>query len=83
VTNAVAIAFAGALIAAAILFIFRWEMAAFGGQTYRLDRWTGEIFGCVATEKMRLVADQLGSGFPYRCKPLSDDEIKKLLLQKQ
>lgn len=69
-----AIIIAGALIAAAILFAFRWDMAAFGGQAWRLDRWTGKIVGCNATNNRRLAADQLGVGLAYRCLELQDSE---------
>jgi hypothetical protein len=62
-----AIIAAGALIAGAILFIFRWEMAAFGGQTYRLDRWTGEIFACNAPNQTRASGMTIGMGHPFRC----------------
>jgi hypothetical protein len=44
-----AIALAGALIAIAILIVFRWQIsAATGGVVYRLDRWTGNIEFCMA-----------------------------------
>jgi hypothetical protein len=36
-----------ALIAAAILFTFRWEVIVpTAGFVYRLDRWTGELVQC-------------------------------------
>ena len=43
-----AIVFAGLLIAAAILFVFRWEVTAagLGAGVVRHDRWTGNITRC-------------------------------------
>lgn len=45
----VSILAAGAVIAAAILFAFRWEIVPVvgGGGALRLDRWTGAIVFCV------------------------------------
>ncbi len=42
---------AGALIAAAVLFVLRWEIVTAGSAagppvTYRLDRWTGDVTIC-------------------------------------
>ena len=74
--SSAAIIIAGALISAAILFGFRWEMATFGGETYRLDRWTGEIVGCNATNQKRLAASELGVGYAYRCRNITQPEIQ-------
>ena len=41
-----AIVIAAALIAAAILIVFRWEVSAATGVVYRIDRWTGHIAVC-------------------------------------
>jgi len=39
---------AAVIIAGAILFVFRWEMAPLGqGSALRLDRWTGKIVACL------------------------------------
>ena len=35
------------IISGAILFEFRWEIAATSPGAYRLDRWTGEITWCI------------------------------------
>ena len=37
---------AGALIAVAVLIVFRWQISAATGVVYRLDRWTGDIVAC-------------------------------------
>ena len=42
----VAVVIAGALIAAAILISFRWQLSAATGVVYRLDRWTGNVTVC-------------------------------------
>jgi hypothetical protein len=48
----IAIIAAGLLIAAAIVFVFRWQISAAANEggviVYRLDRWTGEIIACIA-----------------------------------
>ena len=51
------------ILAAATLFIFRWEIAVANtpGLAIRLDRWTGHIVGC------SLSRDSGGSGFKYNC----------------
>jgi hypothetical protein len=42
-----AIIIGAALIAAAILFVFRWEIITGGGYSpLRLDRWTGKVTAC-------------------------------------
>lgn len=35
-----------AIIAAAILLVFRWEVAAGMGTAYRIDRWSGAVQHC-------------------------------------
>ena len=35
-----------AAIAAALLFVFRWEITANPGGVYRLDRWIGAVVEC-------------------------------------
>lgn len=75
--NAISIVLAGAMIAAAILVALRWDFAAFGGQTYLLDRWSGQIVGCNATNDKRLAASELGVGIPYRCKSITQEEFKR------
>lgn len=46
-TLAFAILIGSAFVAAAIVFVFRWEISS-GGQltAYRLDRWTGAVVPC-------------------------------------
>jgi hypothetical protein len=42
----VAVVIASALIAIAILIVFRWQISAATGVVYRLDRWTGHAVAC-------------------------------------
>jgi hypothetical protein len=42
----IAIVIAGALIAGAVLFVFRWQISATPTVVYRLDRWTGRTVWC-------------------------------------
>jgi hypothetical protein len=45
----IAILIAGALIAGAILLLFRWEISGANDiGFYKLDRWTGRTFTCNA-----------------------------------
>jgi hypothetical protein len=44
--NAIVIALAALLIAAAIALVFRWEIAVDSSGVYRLDRWSGDVTGC-------------------------------------
>jgi hypothetical protein len=46
--SAAAVLIGAVLIAGAILFAGRWEMAVGDDAAYRIDRWTGEIIGCPA-----------------------------------
>lgn len=55
------------IIVLAILIAFHWQTAAFGGETYRLNRWTGTIEGCTTTNERRLGALEAGVGVTYRC----------------
>ena len=71
---AIAVVLSGALIAAAVLFTFRWELAAFGGQAYRLDRWTGAIVACNVPSQNLVDAGNLGVGIKYRCSELTAAE---------
>jgi hypothetical protein len=56
----IAIVAAAAIISAAMLFTFRWEVAVDGGTAVRLDRWTGAIVGCNAPNQMIVNAASLG-----------------------
>ena len=50
-SSAKAIIIGAALIAVAILFVFRWQITA--TQDYgviRLDRWTGSVTGCAVAD---------------------------------
>ena len=55
------------LIALTIIFASRWNMAASGDNTYRLDRWTGKIVSCNSPKDKQSVASQLGVGLEYDC----------------
>jgi len=47
-SRTIAIMVAGALVAVAVMMVFRWQIsAATGGVVYRLDRWTGNIEFCM------------------------------------
>lgn len=74
--NSIAILVGSALIAAAILLVFRWDMAAFGGEAYRLDRWTGHVVACSAPNQKRVDAAWAGVGLSYRCRELTPEEAK-------
>lgn len=78
----VAIILAGVIIGAAILATFRWELAAYGGETYRLDRWSGKIVACNATSEQRLGGSQLGVGIVHRCAELTPSEVDKKAVDK-
>jgi hypothetical protein len=44
--RAITLRIPGALIALAILIVFRWQISAATGVVYRLDRWTGHAVAC-------------------------------------
>jgi hypothetical protein len=46
ITLAVIVLVGAAIIGAAMLFVFRWEIAIGSGQVVRLDRWTGTVVAC-------------------------------------
>ena len=72
----VAVVAAGAAVALAIAGWGRFEIAAqAGGEVYRLNRWTGEVYLCMASNQARLAAHQLGMGTRYRCDPPTRAEI--------
>jgi hypothetical protein len=64
----ISVIYAGALIALAILFVFRWEVTPIGKiGAMRLDRWTGRIDVCLPSGSPK---DFFGSGatsIPYAC----------------
>jgi hypothetical protein len=70
----IAIVAAAAIISAAMLFTFRWEVAVDGGTAVRLDRWTG---GCNAPNQMIVNAASLGLPVHLRCSEITQDEIKQ------
>jgi hypothetical protein len=82
-TVAAAILVSGALIAAAVLFVGRWEVIASGPRMYRLDRWTGAVAACNASNQQQSAGYMLGVGVAYRCEtpppPGSQDTIESLL----
>jgi len=66
------------IIAASILFVFRWQMALLGSDSplvmVRLDRWTGNAVFCVARpsgEGATMVGKFAGAQF--ECLPTLDD----------
>jgi hypothetical protein len=73
----IAIVAAAAIISAAMLFTFRWEVAVDGGTAVRLDRWTGAIVGCNAPNQMIVNAASLGLPVHLRCSEITQDEIKQ------
>ena len=44
--RAVAIFLAALVVAAAVAFVFRWQIAANASIVYLLDRWTGHVAEC-------------------------------------
>jgi hypothetical protein len=44
--RAVAIIVAALVVAAAIAFVFRWQIAANASNVYLLDRWSGHVAEC-------------------------------------
>jgi hypothetical protein len=44
--RAVAIILAGLVLACAVVFVFRWQIAANASGVYLLDRWTGHVAEC-------------------------------------
>jgi|KBSMisStandDraft_5_1062788.scaffolds.fasta_scaffold11779897_1 hypothetical protein len=44
--RAVAIFLAALVVAAAIAFVFRWQIAANASSVYLLDRWSGHVAEC-------------------------------------
>lgn len=68
--GSIAILMSGAIVATAVVFVFRWEVTAAGGVAYRLDRWTGQITSCAANHS---VANAYASGFgvSVHCDPSS------------
>ncbi len=66
--QAVAIALAGALIAASIGLTNHWEMATLSGPAVaRLDRWTGEVVICTVNTDKGIAAQDAGLGLPAQC----------------
>ena len=68
--NAAAIVVAGALIAAAIAVVGRWEIAGTGQVMYRVDRWTGDVRACAITyEDWRGLSAPTTFGNALNCEP--------------
>jgi hypothetical protein len=67
--NSIAILVGSAIVAAAVVAPSRWEMAADGGQIYRLDRWTGAVVACNASNQQRLAGFELRAGVEFNCVP--------------
>jgi hypothetical protein len=60
--NSAAIVISALVIAAAILFAFRWQAVTTPTQVFRLDRWTGNVTAC-KTEPMPF----LSAGYDLQC----------------
>jgi len=68
-TTPVAIVVGAALLAAAVLFVFRWEIAA-GPSTVpvvRLDRWTGSVTVCNASVDAAKEASESHTALEMSC----------------
>jgi hypothetical protein len=66
----VAIVLASAILAAAILVTFRWEISA-PNYIYVLDRWTGNVSICTdsATDHEHYAAKEAHKGIALNCRP--------------
>jgi len=73
--GSIAILMSGAIVATAVLFVFRWEVTAAGAVAYRLDRWTGQITSCAAGHSLA-TAYATGSGVTVHCDPSSEPSAK-------
>lgn len=65
-TTAKAVILGAVLIAAAHLYVSRWEISSSPTLTFRLDRWTGAITMC--NEKNDAILAALNSGEPLAMK---------------
>lgn len=84
-TNPVAILIGAALIAVAILYVFRWEIAA-GPPTVpvvRLDHWTGKVTVCNASQDAAREASQNHTALDMDCVTPSGDAAHKTPLPQQ
>ena len=75
--RSISIIVGAAIIAAALVFIFRWEVTPAGSTMVRLDRWSGEMVGCNVENQLFVNANSLGLPAHYRCSDLTEDEIKQ------
>ena len=73
--GSIAILMSGAIVATAVVFVFRWEVTAAGGVAYRLDRWTGQITSCAASHSVA-TAYASGFGVSVHCDPSSQPSGK-------
>jgi hypothetical protein len=73
----ISIVVGAAIIAAALVFIFRWEVTAAGSTMVRLDRWSGEMVGCNVENQMFVDANSLGLPVHYRGSDLTENEIQQ------
>jgi hypothetical protein len=73
----IAIVVGAGVIAAAMLFIFRWEIGSYGGMAIRLDRWTGNMVASNAPSQMTVDGASLGLPVHLRCSDLTQNEIKQ------
>jgi len=54
-TTPTAIIAAAIILAAAVMFVSRYQVSGVGTVVYRLDRWTGNVDVCVAAIDSRLI----------------------------
>ena len=73
--GSIAILMAGAIVATAVFFVFRWEVTAAGGVAYRLDRWTGQVTSCAGSHPVAN-AYSTGFGMSVHCDPSSEPSTK-------
>ncbi|MGE0094094.1 MAG: hypothetical protein AB7M05_05250 [Alphaproteobacteria bacterium] len=65
-TTAKAVILGAVLLAAAHLYVSRWELSSSATLTFRLDRWTGTVSMC--NEKNDAIMAALNSGEPLTMK---------------
>jgi hypothetical protein len=75
VKTAISIVIAGVVVAASIVFIFRWEVIGYrgdspvNGSVYRLDRWTGSVAACSATVQEKVAVLRDAAPYYLNCTP--------------
>ena len=66
-STSIALILSAALIAVALLFVFRWEVSSTSTLTFRLDRWTGHVTMCNETNDTILAALNAGEALKMKC----------------